>query len=129
MNLLAENFYSSGVSTPLLVIDSLHDRSARALVQRIQRRHVLRRDFKAVNIRILRDTLRIVALGQRHPALLQAVPDQDLARRLAVLLRHGAQRRVVRLLVAHERAVRLDDDPVLLAVLDDLALLAPGMQL
>lgn len=39
------------------------------------------------------------------------------------------QGRVIALFIADNRAVGLDDDVVLLAILNNLALLAPGMQL
>jgi hypothetical protein len=99
------------------------------LVQSIESRHILVGDVKAKNIPILRYPLWIVALGQRHPVLLQTISDQDLRGRLVIFLRELEQSRVVGLVVPDQRALRLDDDLVLLAILDNLPLLTPGMQL
>lgn len=46
-----------------------------------------------------------------------------------MLLSNGFQRRVVRLLVAHEWAVCFDRDAMLVAIVDNLLLLAPRMKL
>lgn len=110
-----------------LVLHSLADGPFLALVEVIQRLHVLLVELEPVHGGIVLDPLGVVALGEGHPALLQAVSDQDVAALDAVLVCDAAQRRVVGLLVAHEGAVGLDDDAVLVAVLDDFALLSPGM--
>ena len=111
----------------LVVADSLHDGAIFPLVQIIQLTHILLTDLKPIHIRIFLDASRVITLRQRHPVLLQTVPDQNLCGRPLVLLRQRRQRLVVRFVVADERAVGLDDDAVLLAVLVDRALLAPGV--
>lgn len=114
---------------PLLVINGLHDSSTAALVQPIQHHHVLLRYVKIKDLRILDYPLRIVALWQRNPVLLKAISDQYLSRRLVISLGNFDQGRIIGLLVPDQRAVCLDDDSVLLAILYDLSLLAPRMQL
>ena len=46
-----------------------------------------------------------------------------------MLLSDAVEGRIVGFFVANERAVLLDDDGVLFAVLNDVALLAPGVKL
>ncbi len=67
-----------------LVVDSYHER--RLLGHAIELLHVLLVKLEVVEISVAGDPLWVVALRQRHPILLQAVPDQDLLRRLAMLL-------------------------------------------
>lgn len=122
--------YSLRTARPhLLVSHRLHQRALVRLIQPIQLRHVFPVQLKPIQIRVLLDPRRRVALGQRHKPVLQTPPHQHLRVADVVLLRDALQRRVRGLLVAHKRAVRLDDNVVVLAVLDGVFLLAPGVQL
>jgi hypothetical protein len=112
------------LSTP-----NLHQRAIGTLIQLIQLLHILLIKLEPVDISIAHDALRRVALRQRDPPLLQAPADEDLVRTDAVFLADGEERRVLGLLVAHQRAVCLHDDVVLLAEVDELALLAPRVEL
>lgn len=100
-----------------------------ALVQAIQSGYVLPTELEAVHIRIQADAIRIVALGQGDEALLETPFDEHLVGRDAVLLSDAHQCGVVCLLVAHDGAVGLNDDIVVLAILDDVSLLAPRVKL
>jgi hypothetical protein len=111
------------------ILHRLHNRPLRALIQPIQLPHLLRAQLEIVHIRVLLDPAGRVALRQGDPILLQTVPNQHLRRRLAMRLRNRIQRRVRSLLIAHKGGIGLDHDAVLVAVLDNLALLAPGVQL
>lgn len=64
----------------------------------------------------------------RTETLLEGPPDEDLRHRDVVFLGELLQRRVVEALAAEDGAVRLDDDPFLLAVLDDRLLLQERVQ-
>lgn len=69
------------------------------------------------------------ALWQRHPALLESVSDQDLRRRLLVLLCNLANCGIIELPSSGKRAVRLENDTIVLTVLDNFFLLHPGVEL
>ena len=121
------------------------------LIQSIKCLHVLRVQVEIVNIGIGFDALRLHTLREGDVSvklassfatedpywnifdipLLQAPPDQDLCRILVVLGTELFDDRIVKLLLirADDGTVRLDDDALLLAVLDRLALLAPRVQL
>lgn len=108
-----------------IIINSLNNRPFLPLIQSIQPLYISLVNLKIKHVGITPDILRVVALGQGHPILLQRVADQDLGGRLVVFLGQRGQRRVVGFVVAHERRVGRDDDVVVLAVSDDFALLAP----
>lgn len=69
------------------------------------------------------------ALWQRHPALLESVSDQDLRWRLLVFLCNLANCGIIELLPSGKRAVRLENDTIVLTVLDNFFLLDPGVEL
>ena len=112
-----------------LVLHSLHDSPLRPLIQPIHRCHIPITKLKIVNIGILFYPARRIALRQRYPALLQAIPDQDLRDGLAVFLGEFGGGGVVSLLVADDGGVGLDDDVIFVAVVDYCALLAPRVKL
>lgn len=100
----------------LVVVNCLDYRPLCALVKVVHGLHVLCINLKVVDVGILHNPARRVALGQRNPVLLQAVSDEYLAGRLVVLLRQRHERLVLCLLVANNGAVRLDNNTLLLAV-------------
>ena len=129
---------------------SLNDSALCSLVQTIKGGDVLARELKVVNVGIALDSAWRVTLWQRdlecgvslwsrrfekdsrastYPALLQTVSNQDLAGALVVLLGNGFQSLVLGLLVTDKRAVRLDDNLVILTELDCFTLLVPRVKL
>jgi hypothetical protein len=107
----------------------LHDCALRTLIQTIQLLHVILVKDEAEDVDVAGNAGWCIALRERHESLLQTPSDENLARLLVVRLREAEDGFVVRLLVANEGAVGLDDDVVLLAVFDTIALLAPGVEL
>ena len=89
-------------------------------IQVIQSLHVLGRDLKPIRLPVRDDPLLAHALGQRHEAVLQAPPDQDLRWSAGVFLGHGLDGGILHFQGFHERAVGFDDDVVLLAELGDV---------
>ena len=69
-----------------LISHRLHDRPCFTLIQIVQRIHVILAEFKVKDIRVLFDATLCIALRQRYPAFLQAVPNQDLGDGLVVTL-------------------------------------------
>lgn len=118
-----------GLSGCLRIINRLHDRTLGTLVQAVQLLHILAIQLKAVNVGVTLDSARGVALRQRHPVLLQAIPDEHLSGALTVLLGDGVEGLVLGLLVADEWTICFYDDALLLTVGYSLALLVPGVQL
>lgn len=113
----------------LIIFHSLHNGPPRPLIQTIQRRHIILIEFESVHIRICLDTRWGITFRQRDPIFLQTVSDQHLTGRLVVFLGDADEVLFVGFVVADERAVGLDDDVIVAAVLDDLALLVPGVEL
>jgi hypothetical protein len=107
----------------------LHDGALCSLVQIIQFRHVVLVKLEAIDVDVAGDSGWCIALGKRHESLLQTPSDEDLVGLLVVLLGDGDEGLVLALLVANDGAVGFDDNVVLLAVLDTVALLAPGVKL
>jgi hypothetical protein len=105
----------------------LEDCAVFAFIQCVQPLHGILAHFKVKNVHILLDSLRIRALGQRHPAFLYAVSNQNLGRGLAVRLRNITQGRIVEAFACRQRTVCLHGDTVVAAVLDQVPLLAPRM--
>ena len=120
---------ASQVTPSLLVSDCLHQRALGGLVQPVELSHVVAVELEAVEVCVLLDARGRVALGQRHEAALQAPADEHLGDGHAVFLRDALQCWVRGFLVADQRAVGFDDDVVVLAVLDCVLLLAPGVEL
>ena len=115
--------------SPNLIRHRLHNRPRLAHIQAIQLLHIPLIQLEPIHILVLLDATRRIALGQRHPALLQTVADQDLRRRDAVFLADADEGGVVGFLRADEGRVGFDDDLVPGAVGGDGSLLAPGVQL
>ena len=111
----------------LVVTNGLYNSTIFPLVQTIKLAHILLTDLKPVYVGILLDPSLVITLRQRYPVLLQTVPNQDLRGRLVIFLRHRLECLIVRFVIPHQRAVRLNNDAVPLAVLVDRALLAPGV--
>jgi len=110
-----------------LIVNSHHKRWLLALTA--QCLHVLLVELEVVDICVLGNASRVVALRQGHPVLLKTVPDQHLCRRLAMLVRKSRKIRVLGLLIPYKWAVRFDDDVVLVAVVHDFSLLQPRVKL
>lgn len=72
---------------------------------------------------------KVTNLHHSHVALLQRPSNENLCAGLANFFGDLLQHRIVEPLTPHQWAVGLQDDIVLLAVLDDGSLLAPGMKL
>jgi hypothetical protein len=89
--------------------------SDQILVQLVHLRHVVALDLEAANLCVLGDARLPDALGQRHIAVLQAPPYQQLAGRARILLGEGHNRGVLHAQRPDQRRVGLDDDAVLLA--------------
>ena len=87
----------------------------RLIDPRIQRLHLLRRQAKIIQIRILINPTRRHALWQRHKPLLQPPPQQYLRRRLTRALCNGLQYGLLQPRALNERAVGFGDDAVGLA--------------
>lgn len=121
--------HGSPLLAPRIVVHHKHNRPLGALIQPIQRRHVLPVEIEAVHIRVQANPIRIVTFGEGHKPPLKTPSDEDLVRGDTVLLSNLHQRGVVRFLVAHDGAVCLDDYRVVLAVANDIFLLAPRVQL
>lgn len=113
----------------LFIVNNLHNGALCTLIERVHRLHVLCIEFKVVHIGIVLDPAWRVALGQRHPVLLQTIPNEHLAGRLLVLVGQRDERLVLGLLIAHDRTVGLHHHALLLAVGHALALLAPCVEL
>ncbi len=86
-------------------------------------------ELKVINISILFDAALCVALWQRDPAFLQAIPYQDLRYGFAVGFGELGESGIVCFLVANYWRIGFDDDFVLVAVIDNGALLTEGMKL
>lgn len=99
------------------------------MVERVQDIHILHADIETEHVCIGSDTFWVIGLGQRYPALLQRVADQDLLRGPVVLLRNLDKGGVIGFVVANDGRVGFDDDAVLLAVCVDGALLTPWVEL
>lgn len=112
-----------------LILHRLNDCSLLSLIQLVQQAHILLIQLEIEHVRIGHDSSGRITLRQRYPTLLQTVTDKDLVGILLVLLCHFDQGLVAGFHVANERTVCFDDDVVLVAVIDNVALLAPGMQL
>jgi hypothetical protein len=65
------------IAIHLLIRYRQDKRSTAVGVLLVELGHVLLAQLKPVNICVLRDAIRVVALGERHPVLLQAVSQQD----------------------------------------------------
>lgn len=113
----------------LLIADSLHNRTLSTLIQPIQLLHILVIKLESIHISIAHDPRRCVAFRQRYISLLQTPSYKHLIRAHVVFLADTQECLVLRFFIPNERAVRFDDDIVVLAVFDDFALLAPGMEL
>jgi hypothetical protein len=112
-----------------LIANCLHDSAALPLIQAIQLRHIITIQLKAIYVGIAHNARRRVTLRQRNVSLLQTPAHKDLIWADAMLLADAKERLVLGLFVAHKRAVCFDDDVVILAVFDTLALLAPRVEL
>ena len=117
------------IDLSLLSTHRLHDGTLCTLVQSIELGHVFIVKCEVINLGVVNDARRCVALRQRHISLLQTPAHKDLIGTFVMFLADADQCRILRLLVANKRAVGFDDDVVLLAVLHNFALLAPGVQL
>ena len=107
----------------------LHNSALGSLIQTVQLSHILLIKLETVDVDIANNAGWCVALRKRNVALLQTPSDENLVWLLVVLLGDAGKRLVVGFLVADDRAVGFDDDVLGLAVLDDLALLTPGVEL
>jgi hypothetical protein len=114
-------------SSAFLVINR-HDQR-RLLLDAVELLYILPAQFEVIHVSILRDAPRIVTFRERDPVLLETVPYQDLCCSLPVLLSNRRECRVIRLLVADQRTVRLHDDVVLVTIFHNLTLLEPWMKL
>lgn len=112
-----------------LVLDRLHNRTGRSSIQSIQNGHIFFRYFKIINVGITPDPAWVVALGQRYPALLQRISNQNLSRRLSVFICDTDQRGLTCFIVSNEGCIGLDDNTVGSAVRSNDSLLAPRVEL
>lgn len=110
-----------------LIIDRHNQRLL--LLHIIQSLHLLSLQLEVIDIGILSNTARIIALREWHPVLLQAVPDQHLSCRFTMLFSNGLQRWILGFLIPHERTVGFHYDTVVMAVVDDFSLLEPRVKL
>lgn len=85
------------------------------LVQAIHSRHVSLVNRKPPDLRVLPDPLLPHALWQRHIAVLQAPPHQQLAGRTGILFGQGHNGRVLHAQGADQRRICLDNNAMLLA--------------
>lgn len=92
----------------------------KVLVQPIHRLHVGIIDGKAANITVLNDPRLLDALGQRHVAMLQAPPHQQLPWRARVFLGEGDYGWMLHFQCPNKRSICLDHDIVLLAERGDV---------
>lgn len=99
------------------------------LVESIQLAHILLVESKVKDLEVSLDALGRDALRHRHKLLLQAPADENLGGLLVVLLGDLCELSVAQLGARGKRAVRLQDDVVGAAEVDQLALLAPGVEL
>lgn len=113
----------------LLVVNYHDQRALGAFILPVKLLKILLAQLEIIKICVLSDSACIVALWQWYPAFLQAISQQNLSSGLSVRLCNTLELWVLSFLVPDERAVSLHCDFVLLAVRNDLALLAPGMKL
>src|SRR4051794_10049383 len=99
------------------------------LVEAVERRHLRRVEREVENRGIFDDSLAPRRFRDGDEILLERPAEEDLRGGAAGRARHRPESRVLEHDALGERAVGDDDDPVRLAELDDLALLAPGMKL
>lgn len=111
------------------VVCDLHKSAIRALILLVESSHVVATKGEVVDIRVLLDSRRSVALWQRYPILLQAVPYQNLGRGLAMLFCNSSQVPIICLLVADQWTICLHSDAILVAVVNNFTLLTPRMKL
>jgi len=99
------------------------------LIQAIQCFHIVLAELKVIDISIFFDAAFCVALWQRNPAFLQAIPYQDLGYSFVVGISELGESGIVCFLVANYWRIGFDDDFVLVAVIDYGALLTEGVEL
>jgi len=114
---------------PSIILHSLYNRPIRLLIQPLHHVHIIPAQLKIVHIRILLDPTRRVALRQRHPPLLETVPDENLSGRFVVFLCEGKEGGIVGFAGADEGRVGFYYYAVFVAVGDYGFLLAPGVEL
>lgn len=98
-------------------------------VKFVENGHVLGGQVEIEHISVLRDAGLLLAFRERNPIFLEAVPNQHLSWCLAVLRCDFDEGWVLHLGPTDQRAVCLQDNAVGMAVLVDIALLDPGVEL
>lgn len=102
--------------------------SAQPLIKRRQSLHILLGNLE-IQLGILADALLARALGQHHKSALHAPPQHHACHRHATPRRHSAQHRILHAQPLGQRRVRLQDDPVRAAELDNVGARAKRVQL
>lgn len=113
----------------LRIANGLDNCALCALIEPIQRSHVILVELKVVNVSVADNPRRIVTLGQRYESLLQTPSNENLVGFLVVFLSDSGERCVVCLFVADNGAVGFDYNVAFFAVVDDFTLLAPRVEL
>jgi hypothetical protein len=101
--------------------------SNKILIQSIHPLDICILDNEPFHARILHYPLFPHALGQRHIAVLQTPPHQQLRRRAIIFLRQLYDRTVFHLVSPSQWGISLDDNSLVVAVLRELGVSVEGM--
>lgn len=105
------------------ILHSFDDSTFASLIKVVQLLHFFGGQIEVIDVCVLNDSRRGIALGQWNPILLQSISDQDMTCRLFMSCCNRFEGRVVGFQISNKRTVGLDDDFILVAEVDYLSLL------